>query len=291
MLTRRRFLAGAGAVTATVPALLAKAHAGQTPPTVGEIMSRLQAALPSAAASSVDGLTAGNESLRVTGVATTAMATVDVIRRAAAAGLNLVITSEPTFFSRTDQPAPANRAGDPVFAGKRELLAAQEVAVWRLRDAWRARSPDPMVSGLAAALGWTATPAAAAAGHVELPSMPLRALVAHIRQSLGARALRVVGSPDLAVRRVLLSPGASAPTVTFTNLAETDVIVAGEPREWEGVEYVQDAIAAGQPKAMVIVGRVLSEDPGMRVMAEWLGGVVPGVKATWLPVGDPYWRP
>ncbi len=121
--------------------------------------------------------------------------------------------------------------------------------------------------------------------------MALRDLVAQVQQRLGARAMRVVGRPDLRVSRIVLSPGPSAPAVTFTNLATADVILAGEPREWEGVEYVQDAITAGQDKAMVIVGRLLSENAGMRVMAEWLGETLAGVRIAPLAVTDPYWRP
>jgi putative NIF3 family GTP cyclohydrolase 1 type 2 len=289
MLTRRRFLACAGSLTA--PGFLGSAVAVQAM-TVADLMVRVRAALPAAPGDAgVDGLKAGSGSQRVTGVATTAMATVDVIRRAAADGLNLVITCEPTFFSRTDDASPSNRGADPIFAGKRSLIAERQVVVWRLRDTWRARTPDPMVDGLASALGWTLDGVSGMAGRVQLPPTTLRSVVEHVRTTLGAGALRVVGAPDLPVRRVLLSPGPSAPAVTFANLADTDVIVAGEPREWEGVEYVQDAIAAGMPKAMVIVGRVLTEDPGMRLMAGWLKGVVPGVRSAWLPVGDPYWRP
>jgi hypothetical protein len=42
---------------------------------------------------------------------------------------------------------------------------------------------------------------------------------------------------------------------------------------------------------MIMLGRILSEDPGMNVCAEWLKTLAPEVPAQWLPAGDPYWRP
>jgi hypothetical protein len=74
-------------------------------------------------------------------------------------------------------------------------------------------------------------------------------------------------------------------------LPDSDLVLAGEVREWESVEYAQDAVAAGQKKGLVMLGRVLSEDPGMNVCAAWLKTVVPDLPARWLPAGDPYWRP
>ena len=53
------------------------------------------------------------------GIATTVMATFDVIQRAAAAGKNLVITHEPTFYSHEDKVE--DLANDPVFKAKQAL--------------------------------------------------------------------------------------------------------------------------------------------------------------------------
>ncbi len=50
----------------------------------------------------VDGVITGSPDTPVTGIATTMMATLDVMQRAAAAGRNLVITHEPTFYSHQD---------------------------------------------------------------------------------------------------------------------------------------------------------------------------------------------
>src|SRR5437660_8229482 len=45
----------------------------------------------------LDGFKAGNPETAVHGIATTAMATMDVLSQAAKAGLNLIVTHEPTF--------------------------------------------------------------------------------------------------------------------------------------------------------------------------------------------------
>ena len=43
----------------------------------------------------------------VRGIATSAMATLDVLKKAVSAGANLIITCEPTFYSKADTAAPA----------------------------------------------------------------------------------------------------------------------------------------------------------------------------------------
>src|SRR4051794_739129 len=50
----------------------------------------------------VDTIKAGDPETPVTGIATTMMATFDVLRRASAAGANLVITHEPVFYTHLD---------------------------------------------------------------------------------------------------------------------------------------------------------------------------------------------
>ena len=50
----------------------------------------------------VDTFKAGNPDAPVSGIAVTMMATLDVLQRAAAAGDNLIITHEPTFFDHLD---------------------------------------------------------------------------------------------------------------------------------------------------------------------------------------------
>ena len=52
----------------------------------------------------VDTFKAGDPNTEVTGIATTMMATFDVLQRAAANHQNLIITHEPTFYAHVDRP-------------------------------------------------------------------------------------------------------------------------------------------------------------------------------------------
>ena len=103
--------------------------------------------------------------------------------------------------------------------------------------------------------------------------------------------MRIVGDPQLKVRKVALLPGSTPIAASLEALPGVDAIVAGEVREWESVEYVRDTVALGGKKSLTLVGRIISEDPGMQVCAQWLKTIVPEVGSTWMPVGDPYWRP
>ena len=71
---------------------------------------------------------------------------------------------------------------------------------------------------------------------------------------------------------------------------EADLIVAGEVREWENTHFAADLFTIGEKHGLVTIGRVVSEDPGMRVCADWLKSIVKDVPARWIMVGDLYWR-
>jgi len=159
--------------------------------------------------------------------------------------------------------------------------------VWRFADHWNTRQPDPRVAALAEALSW---PASKTGDSIyRIPEMPLSALMAHIRSRLGVRGgMRHVGPADLRVRTVLLSPG-TTPFSTIARLSGADAIVAGEPREWEVVPYVLDARENGAAKALISIGRIVSEEPGSGACAAWIRTLGPGLRVEALPVGDPYW--
>jgi putative NIF3 family GTP cyclohydrolase 1 type 2 len=303
-ISRRRFAQLAGTA-----ALASAPLAGQTLPlTAQQVVERIQknAANPSPERT-LDTFKAGDPATPVKGIATTAMATMDVLTRASKENLNLIVTLEPTFFGQSDaQPNPAAPAGrgpggrgqsgvsldDPVYLGKQEFIRKHGLVVWRFTDQWRARKPDPLAIGLAAALGWTKYQLAGDPSRYDLPVGSLASLAEMLQKRLQARAgIRVIGDPQTRVRRIAMLPGVSPLAVAMKNLPDADVILAGETREWESVEYAQDTVAAGRKKGMIMLGRLLSEDPGMNVCAEWLKTLVHEAPVRWLPAGDPYWRP
>jgi putative NIF3 family GTP cyclohydrolase 1 type 2 len=249
-----------------------------------------------------DGFKAGDPATVVRGIATTAMATVSVLKEAVKANANLVVTYEPTFYSRADGRAPAEpsagrgpggfAADDPVMKAKREFIQKNGLVIFRLRDHWQARKENDMVTGLAAALGWSAHQAKNDDALYEIVPATAEMTVALIRGKLNLRGgLRVVGDRQATVRRVLLVPGSMTPATMWRRYSEVDLIVAGEVREWENTHYAADMFAAGERRALVTTGRVASEEPGMRACAQWLKTIVKEVPAEWIGVGDPYWRP
>lgn len=282
-----------GFVRLTGAAMLARgpAAAQSAPITVQQAIERIQKNIGVTwQTETLDGVKAGDISTQLTGIATTAMATMDVLDRAVRAKTNLVLTVEPVFFGRVDKPSLG--ADDPVYLAKKGFIDKNGLVVFRFTDHWRARKPDPFAIGLARAMKWTKYRVADDPLNYEIPSIAIAALADDLAKQLKARAgIRVVGERQARVRRISLLPGVSALAATMKALPDCDLIVAGETREWESVEYAQDTVAAGQKKGLIMLGRVMSEDPGMNVCAEWLKGLIPEVPARWLPTGDPYWRP
>jgi len=241
----------------------------------------------------VDTYKDGDPETPVTGVAVTMMATLDVLRRAAAAGANLVITHEPTFYDHLDRSDVLERGSDAVTAAKRAFIRDKHLVVVRMHDHWHRRQPDGIAVGMTRALGWDRYRRPESEFLFTLPEATLGELAATIRQRLGAPTLRVVGDSGLRITKVALAPGFAGFTTHRLALRRDDVeaLVIGEAHEWETVEYVADASAAGQKKALIIIGHIPSEQAGMDEFARWLRTLVTEVPVTLVPAADPFWAP
>ena len=178
-------------------------------------------------AQTVDTFKAGDPETTVTGIATTFMATYDVLQRAAASGKNLVITHEPTFYNHEDQTK--DFADDPVYAAKAAFINQHKMVVFRFHDHWHARRPDGIMAGVIEALGWEKLRAPDQRGFI-LPSTTLDGLARDLRDRLKIRAMRVIGDPKLAVTRVAYSPGFTSLQGAMRSLSrpDVDVLVLGE---------------------------------------------------------------
>jgi putative NIF3 family GTP cyclohydrolase 1 type 2 len=255
--------------------------------TAQQIVSRIQKTLLDQGiawrAQTVDTFKAGAPETDVKAVATTGMATFDVLRRAAAAGRNFVITHEPTFYNHTDQTTGLEN--DPTYEAKQQFIKDNNLVIFRFHDHAHALRPDPLVAGSARMLGWTQYASPSEPRIYVLPPTTLRALATDVARRLNGRAIRVAGDPEMKVSRIALGPGYGVPVLG----PSVDVAVGGETAESGGnAEYVSDAAATGQKKGMILLGHMLSEDFGMREVAEWLRSFLSDIPIEWLPAGEPF---
>ena len=86
------------------------------PITAGQIVERIKANLgvPWGLSRSLDGFAAGDRATTVSGIATTFAPTLEVLRRAAASGMNMIVARECRFWKRF----PFSQSNSPVRPAK-----------------------------------------------------------------------------------------------------------------------------------------------------------------------------
>jgi len=293
-MTRRTLLMSSMglSVAAALHASGDRAAAAAGPLTAAQVIDRIksQVAIPWRA-ETVDTIVYGMPEVVVKGIATTMMATLEVVERAAAAGRNMVITHEPTFYSHLDTTTDFQQ--DATYKHKTGFMRAHDMVVFRFHDHWHARRPDGIATGMLRELGWEKQVDPANPRQFVFPDVPLLQFVRDIERKLAARSIRVVGDPALPVKRVAASWGYTSlmPGAPTFARPDVDVLIVGEAREWELVEFAQDAIRSGQKKALIVLGHVLSEQAGMKYCAEWLHGFVPEVPVEFVAAAEPFWSP
>jgi len=236
----------------------------------------------------VDTLKAGSPETPIKGIATTFISSLDVLRRAAAAGRNLIISHEPTFYNHLDRTEQL--AADPVFAAKRDFIEKNNLVIFRFHDHWHMRKPDAVITGLADLLGWQSYSIPGKPPLYVLPETTLAAAAAEAQKRLKIRTIRVIGEPQTKFTRAGLFPGAPGMGAVRAAL-DYEVYFGGETTEWEGIAYAQDMVASGIKKGMILLGHQVSEEPGMKVCADWLKAILPDLPVDWIPSGEPFWRP
>jgi putative NIF3 family GTP cyclohydrolase 1 type 2 len=287
--TRRSFLAGLAAAAVPLPRSARAAAPADEAPTIAAVIESILSGIPGAPRrDTVDVVKAGDPSQRCTGVVTTFLGTLEVLRKAVGLGANLVISHEPVFYNHLDETAWLS--GDRVYGAKRRFIDDSRLVVWRAHDSWHSLKPDPVTVGTLKALGWERFAVKGDEELCDIPPATLDSLAATLKQKLGSHGVRFVGDPGLACRRIALSLGAAGRETHVRLLQRTDVdaLVVGELQEWETSEYVRDSVAAGWPKAVVVVGHEASEEAGMRELAQWLRPRQPALPVTHVPAGDAF---
>ncbi len=238
-----------------------------------------------------DGFKSGNPQSECTGITTSVQASIDVIRRTAELGANLLIVHEPTFYSHMD---PTDwLEGDPVFEQKKALLEKSGIAVWRDHDHIHAHRPDGIMAGIAAELGWTAyiEEDRGFRSNFVLPQTTPRAIAEAMKEALHLNAVRVIGNLDGPVSRVGMVGHIIGEERTVTQRIREeniDVAIALEALDWTANSYIRDAGQLGMNKALILGGHMNTEELGMKWAVTWLRDLVPELPISFIRSADLY---
>ena len=235
-----------------------------------------------------DRLLAGDPAWRVRGIAVAFTATLGALQAATESGAGLLIVHEGAFYSHDNDP-DAELEGCAVYKAKRRRIAESGLAVYRCHDAVHRSRPDIIAEGLIRELGWQRceTRHWPAASLVELPE-PIAGeqVVRHVKERLGLDRVRAAGNLTAICRRIGLLVGyRGGAKLAIPLLARhgADLVLYGEGPEWETPEFARDSAELGGG-AVVALGHLESEQPGMKLLAERLQARFPDVPVRFCPV-------
>jgi hypothetical protein len=270
----------------------------------------LNAALGSPMTTAIyEGLCAGNSQLPVHGIAVCYAPTVDILRRAATAEKNLILSREhPLFlhgglhYGYTSGGLEVALKDDAIARAKRELMSANKLMVLRFGGAWDQFQPKSPSLALARAIGLTPVARARddrARGVVcDLPRTSMTALAQVAANRLKTSTPRVVGDLKATVTRVAVLAGETDPTPALSSLLsdpKIDGLIAGAGGTVDEVDgaiaYFRDVIASGRRIALLAVGYGPSHEPGVAEFARWVKPVFPNLSLEYWPTPDPTWIP
>jgi len=240
-----------------------------------------------------DLLMAGDWKNEVTGIATTFMATVDVIKEVALAGANLIITHEPTYFTGLDKTDWLQE--DQVYLEKNKIIRENKINIWRFHDHMHMAAGDLIYRGLLKELGWEKYQDPSDKHCFILPQTNVRDLSAFLKQKLQVKLSQIVGNIDGDIERVSILVGGGSlglgrdeMPMELMRKANLDCIVCGEILEWTLPAYVRDAAQVGMNKSLIVLGHDRTEEVGMKHLQEWLQRIFPHMPISFVEAGEPF---
>ena len=219
--------------------------------------------------SDTDTLKIGSWDKEVKKAAVCMIATVDVIKRAAEWGADLIITHEPTFYNHEDKIED-----DPVTAEKIKLLNKYGLSIIRFHDYMHGCEPDMIGKGELYYIGLEGDYVKGRFFAVnrficknEITALELAKL---LEEKLNIKHIRICGARNLKCKTISACFG--TPGGVFEELRDDDVqiVLTGEACEWQLGEYARDAAALGKNKSLIIMGHIGSERDGMKYLTEIL---------------------
>lgn len=233
-----------------------------------------------------DTLKCGSPDKEVKKTAVTMFPTVEVIKKAAEWGAELLIVHEPLYYNHMDK-----HSDDRVEVKKRELLETAGMTVYRYHDHSHIARPDLISVGMFEALGLSGEykyePDGLVRYHLKEEITP-RELAAYMEKRLDIKHLRIAGSLDEPCRVLSGKFGSPGGVGRELRNSESEIILVGEVCEWADCEYARDAASLGFKKAVITMGHIPSERNGMAYIADILREKCPDLEVKYLESGEVY---
>ena len=227
------------------------------------------------------------------GIATTAFVSLEVIERAGAAGLNMIIPHEDTFWNDRDDADDRQRGsvlqdqGRPACGSTTSSSSACTITCTRsgpTSPMWDRRAPIGLDSEVRNGAGLA--PLRHSRNHAR------GSWRADVQKRSGARALRVAGEPERESQphparcRIRHAAGRQC-----RDRCRDQRRAAGNRRRLDSPAYVLDAVTLGIAKGWIMLGHAISEEAGMLEMADWIKGFVPELPVQLVKAEEPFWVP
>jgi putative NIF3 family GTP cyclohydrolase 1 type 2 len=235
----------------------------------------------------VDTFKAGDPEVEVKGIAVAWMSYTGAINQALEMGMNMFITHEPTYYDHRDSN-PAMFEIDGVIAKKR-FIEDSGITILRCHDLWDRYPGIGITDAWAKFLGFS-DPIASAA-YMRAFDVSGRTAGDVARQvakkvaPLGQEAVEFIGSEDTEVKRVATGCGAGTPYIRYLRELKADLAVCSD----DGFVFWQQgnlAIDLGLP--VIIVNHAVSEEYGMKLLADHLAEKFPTTPVKHIPQGCMY---
>lgn len=275
---------------------------------VKEVIGALEKAIPLPFPQTCDLYHIGDPEAEVKKIATVFMADVEVIRKAAAEGVNLIITHEPTWHNGLSLPLWGEDKGwkvagpeydwlreDPVVLEKKKLIEENGITIYRSHDRMHFHKPDLIYYGWIKEMGWEKyLRKDETMWHYDIPATTLGELAGFFKEKLHMDAVQVIGNPSQKAEHLSVlvgggSLGLGDEMMPMRDMCSSgiDTMVCGETTEWTSISYVRDAAMLGMDKGMIILGHNRTEEEGMKHFGDFLQPLVGDIPIIFIPSGEP----
>lgn len=240
-----------------------------------------------------DQLMVGSFDMEVTGIATTFMATIEVIKEAINQGINMIITHEPTWYTGHDETFWLK--DDLIYHQKLALIEENNIAIWRFHDHMHMAEEDGILRGVIKELQWQDYIMPENKHCFQVPKMSVESLCEYLKEKLDIKMVRLVGKRKDVIERIGLFVGGFSlgfgteqfPMEIIQN-ANLDVVICGDILEWTICPYIRDASELGMNKAMIVIGHERSEEAGMKHLVDWLQPSFKDTKIVFIDAKEPF---